>query len=480
MAPRRCPLTGLPSGNTVLFFIYNYGCLNTGGLAGKDEVSGTFSEMETMKHSSLKRWSIIAALTIAGTTVIYLLMPVKRATPLQVKHKNENIIRDRQATKWKDLSTPSITLESLAASLPSPTPEPPVPTSTNAKEPEAAVELTEAEACAASWNLVAETPLDLLEHNIERGQFAMSQDCINAMMKHAVIPRVLSFLNKCLPADAIVTSDLEGCIAGANTLRAYVIGKLFPPAESYSAYATPVLANLLTMNFLDRKNLTAPQIDQNIAIADEIIARDPSAYGAHKAKLISMMIKESKFKSPIDDEQFDTSLNNLASFETVDDTFAIREESLLIEARDNLQKLESNLDETAESMEEAGTVQVESLAEQIGIIEQQIENGIMSEEGQPDPDLIKIPFLRLMLNGDNDALVEEADSYIASYPESPVGFYFRAQGLWRAGEQAEALVALKSAISADISNSLLLEIAKSMAGRDPSQYLNDIKFSLDE
>lgn len=429
-----------------------------------------------MKYLGLKSWLTIVALIGAGSTATYLLMPAKRATPLQVKNKNEKTVRNRQATKWKDLSTPSITLESLAASLPGPEEKKPDPP---AEDTDTKVQLTESEVCAASWNLIAVTPLDLLEHNIERGQFAISQDCISEMKKNTSIPRLLAFLNTCLPANTIAGSNLDSCITGANMLRAYVIGKLFPPAESYSNYTTPVLANLLTMNFLDRKHLTAEKIDQNIAVADEIIARDSTAYGAHKAKLISMMIKESQFKSPIDEEQFDASLNELAAFETVDDTFAIREESLLIEARDNLARLEARLEETEESGDEADgeTDQADALAEQIGMLEQQIENGIMSEEGQPDPDLIKIPFLRLMLTGDNDALVEEADSYIESYPESPVGYYYRAQGLWRSGDQPEALVALKSAIGTDVSNSLLLEIAKSMAGRDPSQYLNDVKFS---
>jgi TolA-binding protein len=117
----------------------------------------------------------------------------------------------------------------------------------------------------------------------------------------------------------------------------------------------------------------------------------------------------------------------------------------------------------------------ERLTSVIAETEDRLEQGDMSYEVGKDPDLVMVPFLRIMVQGDYERLTNEANDYINTYPDSPFGYYFLAKALWSTGKQEDALLALKSAYVNDSTYDILLKDFRTSANSDSVAYLSNMK-----
>ena len=196
---------------------------------------------------------------------------------------------------------------------------------------------------------------------------------------------------------------------------------------------TEELAQSLTRYFNSTPIPTPAALNDVIKIADEMIDRNPDAYGAYKAKLISLVMREAKYNVPIDENEYQSLIEDMLRFRDYDESFSLQEQ---------------NPDQNTALVETDETL---------------------------DPDLIRIPFLRIMLRGDYAALMNEAEDYMDQNPTSPFGYYFMAQGQWRTGQRDEALNTLQAAIQKDARNEILLNLFQSHADASPLQYLEGMK-----
>lgn len=383
----------------------------------------------------------VLALSAAGGSFYYL-QKKRSQTAVAVKKMQEQP-RTRKPVVWRSIANPEPAApatrpeETSTASQPSAGTSPPPASETDSPTPEGLPSLSMEELCAADWQQAASVELSLLRHQVAQGNFAMTSDCARSMFDANQGGDLGWFVAQCQPSSQMQIENRDRCVDLALVYRAFAIGNVVRAPEQLSQVEMATLANILTRNMTNLKNADTVQLDQSIAVANEIISREPDAYGAYKAKAVSMLLKEARYKIEIDDEEFEQTLTEMASFETFDPTFSLREEN-----RDD------------------GTAPTQA-----------VDNA--------DPDILRLPFLRQMATGNFEALIEDAEEFIGEYPDSPVGYHFLAQGLWRSGEKEEALQAIRNALEQDTDNALLLELLTKAADRPAVDYLSDIRVELD-
>jgi tetratricopeptide (TPR) repeat protein len=388
---------------------------------------------------------IATALALAVTgSGIYFYQKRSSRTATQVK-KLQDQPSARKPVPWRDIANPvpAMTIATPSATT-SPAPGEPAPaTPPPAADPAPAEPespdlsgLSMAELCAADWQQAAGIELSLLRHQVAQGDFAMTTDCARMMFDANQSGDLGWFIAQCQPAAEIQMENRDRCVSLAMIYRAYAIGKVVRDQEKLADVETSTLANILTRNMTSLKSADAAQLDQSVAIANEIIRREPDAYGAYKAKAVAMILKEVRFKAEMDEDDFAQTMAEMASFESYDPAFSLREE-ILGDSTD------------------------------------------MTTASSRDPDIARLPFLRQMALGDYEVLMAEAEDYIDEFPDSPTGYQFLAQGLWRTGEKAEALQALRRGMDQDADNSLLLDLFEKVAERPAVDYLSEIRMEID-
>jgi hypothetical protein len=96
---------------------------------------------------------------------------------------------------------------------------------------------------------------------------------------------------------------------------------------------------------------------------------------------------------------------------------------------------------------------------------------LLTEREAVDSDLVRLPFVRLLAKGELEDLQEESSAYIAEYPTSPLGYFFKAQAEWRAGDRDEAAATITQAIASGAGDEGLRELVEREAGRSSDEYV---------
>lgn len=244
------------------------------------------------------------------------------------------------------------------------------------------------------------------------------------------------------------------------------------------------------------KNLEAEALDYNIEMADEIISREPDSYGAYKAKLISLLVKEGKFNSPADESEVEGLLESMAQFNINTDRVARREAALMANANADIRNIEAELDAVTldrEAIENAMAVatndpaQVEQLniqREQLDAKEAQLQNNIINLEQSVavntnqivNEDIVEIPFMRMMAQNDYEGVMDNAQDFINQFPNSPNGYFYMVRALEMQGQpdQARSLIQ-NTTMPKDVQQSLLHRL-ESQGTADPKTYWQNLTF----
>jgi tetratricopeptide (TPR) repeat protein len=108
--------------------------------------------------------------------------------------------------------------------------------------------------------------------------------------------------------------------------RAWAISMSFPD-DDLSSLDETILINKFIWKFASNNDFKLEGLDQSLKMANEIISRRPDFFGAYKAKLIPLFLKEIKHKQNMEDDITSTLdvLNSLGTNEEVDEFPIVRE-----------------------------------------------------------------------------------------------------------------------------------------------------------
>ncbi len=267
-------------------------------------------------------------------------------------------------------------------------------------------------------------------------------------------------------------------------------------AENIDNLDTTDLALKLDGQMRRPKNFDLKTIENNIAIADEIISREPDSYGAYKAKLISMLVKEGKFNQAIDESEVESLLESMAQFNISSDKIARRESALIGNTNGEIQNVEVQLEglarerETIESQISSYDINSPDLAQlnnQIQEIETReaqllenidsLENSLASSTDQLiNEDVIEIPFMRMMAKNDYDSVIENAESFIEQFPSSPSGYFYMVKALEMQGRKEEALSIIENSQLPQSLQDRLFQRLDEDENQNPQTYWQNLSF----
>ncbi|QDK40512.1 hypothetical protein DOM21_03375 [Bacteriovorax stolpii] len=259
---------------------------------------------------------------------------------------------------------------------------------------------------------------------------------------------------------------------------------------------TQTLAGTLTNQMRRPRNLDAKALDQNIAIADEIISREPDSYSAYKAKLISMLVKEGKFNQPANEDDVESLLEDMAQFNISNDNLARKEATLIANTNVEMDNIDNQLNALGQEREmiesrlnsfTADSPELLNANERLAQIEEQeamlmsnvesLEANLLESRAQiTNEDVVEIPFMRMLAKNDYESVMANAQTFIDQFPNSPSGYYYMVRALELQGQKAEALNLIQnSRLSPEVQESLLQRL-QNESSQDPKNYWQKLSF----
>ncbi len=216
---------------------------------------------------------------------------------------------------------------------------------------------------------------------------------------------------------------------------------------------TSELATHIEDDLADYTNLDEKQLENVIQYADEIIDREPDAYSAYKAKLISYLAMEAKNQDKQYEDEIVNLLEELASFDTDSDEM-IREEAFLI-ARENI--VTPTVDLTEEEF-----------------AEEEVE--VIPEEVLVNQDLIEIYLQRTLAQGEFEDVMLEAQALIEEYPGALIGHEYLIRALELDGQLDEADDYISELNLNEFQLRQLEENLRRFRRTDPKNYWQELSF----
>jgi flagellar biosynthesis chaperone FliJ len=244
------------------------------------------------------------------------------------------------------------------------------------------------------------------------------------------------------------------------------------------------------------RNLDLNTIENNIAIADEIISREPDSYSAYKAKLISLLVKEGKFQQPIDEVEVEGLLENMAQFNISSDKLARRESALIGNTNSEVQTVELQLEELARSREtiesqlgsyDANSPELAQLNAQIQELDTReaqllgnidnLQESLANNTAQlTNEDVVEIPFMRMMAKSDYDSVIDNAQTFIEQFPNSPNGYFYLVRALEMQGQKDQARSVIQNARLPQDVQATLLQRLENEGSQNPQSYWQKLSF----
>ncbi len=170
-------------------------------------------------------------------------------------------------------------------------------------------------ACTKNLSYILETPLDEINESISTQDLTFSDECM-AELSTGKATFFKDYVKSCVVKGKLVTKMTKECEYFLGFLRSYLLAEDARKKSLKEKEINELMANLV-WNFMKDKKITLDTINDNLAIADELIAREPNLYSAHKAKLVSLFLKEVEGKVDTG-EEFDKTVDDLKAFNEVD------------------------------------------------------------------------------------------------------------------------------------------------------------------
>jgi hypothetical protein len=172
----------------------------------------------------------------------------------------------------------------------------------------------------------------------------LCQKAVESSLKNN--PQLIDLQKRCFNK---ITPECESLVF---FLKTWAVSLKYPDNIDIADLDETILANKLMYNFSSNPALPVEVLEQNIKILDEMISKNPSLYGAQKAKLIHLFAKEFQYNVNVDDEFASTldSLNSIKSDRDIDELLLVRNSTGKILVRE---KMFENIDHFIEKYPES-------------------------------------------------------------------------------------------------------------------------------
>lgn len=302
------------------------------------------------------------------------------------------------------------------------------------------------------------------------------------------------------------------------------------PTVPLADMPTEDLIGELNMGMTDIDKQSKEQLDKNIAVADEILSREPDSYSAYKAKLKLLLAKESKFNERIDDSEVNLLLERIAEFEVPPEEetqqanaltqapeeipgaaaagripASISEEASVPNAASNQrQMLEANLQSVAtervgieNKMDDFDTYtrqwgelnrkkqellqREEELNSEIDIYDDSIPYAFDTYDKPSTPeyvdeDVVEIPFMRQLAHNEYAQAEQDAETYIEQYPSSISGYFYLIRSLELQGRGNEIPGIINDSQLSQSAQDTLLDRLDQTRNSDPDKYWERLSY----
>ncbi|MGZ3790020.1 MAG: hypothetical protein ACXVLQ_15900 [Bacteriovorax sp.] len=275
--------------------------------------------------------------------------------------------------------------------------------------------------------------------------------------------------------------------------------KEMPTEENAPTLSTEELALELNTRMGKIQTFDLPEMEKTIAIADEIISREPESYSAYKAKLITILTEEGKLGVEVDDSEINDLLENMASFDVNSEASARKEAALISSTNNEIDIIADRLDQlTNERLEVEAMLDAteaddpnfsalvarrqdllfkeEDASARLSALQLAISDRTLPQEEYFNQDIVQIPFLRMMAKGDFNGVLENAETFIQQFPNSPIGYFYLIRSLEELGRKEEALDAISRSRLSGAAQSLLIEKLNLARPEDPTKYWEKLNF----
>ncbi len=254
--------------------------------------------------------------------------------------------------------------------------------------------------------------------------------------------------------------------------------------HDFSAIETEKLMTNLEKGMKTYWRLNLDNINEDLAITEELISRNPDVYSSHKAKLILMLAKENHLKADVDEADIEQTLSTLADFDTVTDKVLQKEAFLIARTNKRIETLIDEVDQMEEQLEGAETVEEEAALEQkiaeklleMEGLENQLEEGLLADKDFLNEDVVEIPMYRALARGEYDEVIDQAQSLLEAYPDSISGHYFTIRALQLSGDNTELREYLSNLRLSDEDIKELEDRVNNTSEEDPREFWKRLRF----
>lgn len=456
------------------------------------------------------------ALLLAGGALLLLLVLLARArreeallSPARVK---------REAVAAERTRTSSVAPPAPASREAPPAPEPlaaeeiatPASSDAAASAGEAAApavpqaERSVDETCSADWSEIVSDTAETFAHRVEQGLLTLSPACQEAMATTAALEEFSAFLARCTGPVAPPPEARDFCVSRSEAFRTALVSRVGGAttelsAADYAGISLPSLVDRIGSSLTDAEQLSEPKLDALIAMSEEATSRDPDFYEAYKARLAGLLLKEVRFGAEVPAETYSDIIDELNTFRLAEDSPTPEElqmaranaEEQLAELSDSLSVIAEQREAIRADIDELATGAASSQDELVALLaedrlleadqetlrqdyrsaQEELRRMLLTEREAVDSDLVRLPFVRLLAKGELEELEEESSAYIEEYPASPLGYFFKAQAEWRAGNRDAAAATINQAIASGAGDESLRALLEREGTRSPEEYV---------
>ena len=230
------------------------------------------------------------------------------------------------------------------------------------------------------------------------------------------------------------------------------------------------LISQIEFTLKNRKDLTLAQLDRGIHSIDELISRNPNVYSSYKAKLILLLTKEGSRKVAIEDDVISQLLETMSGFDVMSERVLRKEAFLITKSNSEIDKLIESVNDLEDESE------IKKRLDEIELLENKIENGLLDEKDYLNEDLVEIPLLRALSKEDYDRIIEVSETLLSEFPSSVSGHLFLIRALELSGRKEEAVdVSINNDLDGDELKDLELRLYRSRRS-NPKEYWRMLRF----
>ena len=256
------------------------------------------------------------------------------------------------------------------------------------------------------------------------------------------------------------------------------------------SYETTNLEELLDVKMNKIDSMTSNELESVLNIVEELILRDADNFKARKAKLVILLVKENKFQEKIDDYDFNSILEDMASFNLTTDVVSRREAALISISnydREELLGLEQELGEelwvmlntdppVSEEIMQLKLNELKRVGAALDHMDEKLSANIDNNLNSPIEDLVEISFWRNLSRGDFEGVISDSSELVDRFPHSLTGYFFLIRSLELSGRSSEVYRVLEESALTPVEHQFLQARLEESSWEKPTDFWKKIRY----